>query len=454
LSSKPLVLVAAALVVSCSATQTPVPVVPAYDSRSATRSVKPAQPTPIKYVVIIIQENRSVDNLFQFLAGADTQSFGFNSENQRVLLQPVPLADCYDLYHRHDNGGWLTEYNNGAMNGFNLVTVDAAKTCNPPPVQATAAYAYIPQAQVQPYYTLAESYAFADHYFQGNEGPSFPAHQYLVSGTSAISNGSPWLVMDNPGHRLGGCDSPAGTIVPLIQSITGAENESAFPCFIRTSIFDELNAAGLTWRYYQNTPGAGLWNAVDALQQIWDTPQMTTNVIYPSAQFLTDVSNGHLADVTYITPPGASSDHPSDNNGTGPSWVASVVNAIGESRYWKNTAIFVTWDDWGGWYDHVPPTIYNKYEDGFRVPLIAVSPYAKRGYITHQRYEVGSVLKYIEENFGLPSMGTTDERAADLTGDVFNYAQKPAPFKPIKAPKNQAYFIEHAQDNPGPPDND
>ena len=129
------------------------------------------------------------------------------------------------------------------------------------------------------------------------------------------------------------------------------------------------------------------------------------------------------------------------NTGLGPSWVASIVNAVGNSPYWANTAIFITWDDWGGWYDHVPPSsIYNSYEYGFRVPLVVVSQYAKRGYISHVDHDFGSILKFIEELYGLPSLGYADSRADDLS-DCFASDRKKSAFHNIAAPYDSAYFL-------------
>jgi phospholipase C len=131
--------------------------------------------------------------------------------------------------------------------------------------------------------------------------------------------------------------------------------------------------------------------------------------IVPQTQVLKDIANKDLAQVSWVIPPGQDSDHAAVNDGTGPSWVASIVNAIGNSDYWSNTAIIITWDDWGGWYDHVPPpAIYDQYEYGFRVPLIVVSPYARQRYVSHVTHDFGSVLKFIEEAFGLPSLGYAD----------------------------------------------
>ncbi|HEY2475383.1 MAG TPA: alkaline phosphatase family protein [Candidatus Cybelea sp.] len=406
---------------------------------------------PITHVVIIIQENRTVDNLFNSLPGANTVQSGANSLGKSVALRPEPLTAPYDLSHRHS--AWRVDYANGSLNGFNVAPSNctAARAC---PGRAVRAYAYVPQSEVQPYYDLAEAYAFGDQMFATNQGPSFPAHQYLISGTSAISDGSDLLASENPttsrGKATGGCDSPAGSKVTVIDP-SGNESQKVYPCFQRTSLMQELDNAGLSWRYYQEQPGPGLWNAVNAIQPLWQSD--AANVISPSEQVLTDISNGNLANVTWITPSGAASDHAGRTDGSGPSWVTSIVNAIGQSQYWGSTAIFVTWDDWGGWYDHVQPPLYNSYELGFRVPLLVISPYAKPGYISHVQHEFGSILRFTEENFGLPSLGTTDARADDLS-DCFNFWQARTRFHRIAARLGAQYFRKVRHSKPDIPDTD
>jgi phospholipase C len=174
---------------------------------------------------------------------------------------------------------------------------------------------------------------------------------------------------------------------------------------------------------------------------------MAANVVSPSTQVLTDVNKGKLADVVWVMPTRDASDHPGSNDGSGPSWVGSVVNAIGNSQYWNNTAIFITWDDWGGFYDHVKPKVYNSYELSFRVPMIVVSPYAKSHYVSHVQYEFGSILRFTEETFGLPSLHTTDARANDLS-DLFNFSQQRLRFKPVKTKYGPAYFLRHPSTGP------
>ena len=419
------------------------PVAPAARSQTLSK---------IRHVVIIFQENRSVDDLFNGLSGADTVRAGRNSRGATVTLRPVALTAPYDLGHTHQS--FAQEYAGGKADGWDK---DGSRCfgldyCAPQDVRA---FSYVPHDEVVPYFTMAERYAFADRMFQTNQGPSFPAHQYIVSGTSAISNDSSLRAADNPfdlqNNPTGGCDSPAGSLVPLIDA-QGKENQYVYPCFDRISLMQLLDAKALTWRYYQAFAGPGIWHAPDAILRIRRTPDFSADVVAPPAQVLRDIAKGDLADVTWVTPTSLASDHARVTDGSGPSWVAAVVNAVGESAYWNDTAIFVTWDDWGGWYDHVKPPVYNSYELSFRVPLIVISPYAKSHYVSHVQHEFGSILKFVERVFGLGSLHTTDQRADDLS-DCFDFTKRPSKFQPIPAPLSRKYFLQHAYDG-GDPDDD
>ncbi|MGC1380421.1 MAG: alkaline phosphatase family protein [Candidatus Baltobacteraceae bacterium] len=422
---------------------------------AAARGVLPAQralgSSKVDHVIIIVQENRSVDNLFNALPGAQTTQYGLNSNGKRVRLQPISLTAPYDISHEHS--AFQVEFNGGNLNGFNLVESHCQRRENCP-LKGQRSYGYVPQSEVQPYYTMATQYAFADHMFETNQGPSFPAHQYLLSGTSTIKEGSSLRAAENPltpdDDFTGGCDSPRGSLVWLIDS-SGNEDREAYPCFDRPALSDLLEAHSLSWRYYQERTGAGLWHGPDAIKHIWKSPDFKTNVVTPPSQVLADISSGHLATVAWVTPTAVSSDHAGTNDGSGPSWVASVVNAVGKSSYWNDTVIFVVWDDWGGWYDHIVPPSLNAYELGFRVPLIAISPYAKRGYVSHKQHEFGSILKFVEEAFELGSLGTTDVRSDDLA-DFFDFSQQPRRFKPIAARYPPAYFLRQRGGGPSPDD--
>jgi phospholipase C len=409
----------------------------------------PAARSPIRHVVIILQENRTTNDLFNGLAGAETVRVGKNSLGQTVQLKPHLLTAPYDLSHRHD--AFVLSYNKGQMNGFDRIITSCTKGAKCPP-PAVRAYGYVPETEVKPYFIMAKRYAFASHMFQTNQGPSFPAHQYLLSGTSTISDSSTLRAAENPltpqGKHTGGCDSPAGSYVSLID-LTGNESQRAYPCFNRNSLMELLEAKALTWHHYQYGRGPGYWNGVDAISPVWSSPEFSTDVVWPPSKILTDISAGTLANVVWVTPTSKESDHAGYNDGTGPSWVAAVVNKIGLSQYWKNTAIFVTWDDWGGWYDPIAPAQYNSYELGFRVPLIVISPYARARYISKKQHEFGSILKFIEKVFNLPSLRTTDVRSDDLH-DCFDFSRRPRKFVPIPAPLNADYFLRQSISDQNP----
>ena len=169
------------------------------------------------------------------------------------------------------------------------------------------------------------------------------------------------------------------------------------------------------------------------------------NVISPQTHILTDAYAGELPGVAWVTPDWQDSDHTGSGDDRGPSWVTSVVNAIGESPDWNSTAIFVLWDDWGGWYDNVAPPQLDFRGLGLRVPCIVISPYARSGYVSHTQYEYGSILKTVEEIFGLgpigpTSRGFTDTRAASML-DVFDFTQRPRAFTPIRARYPPSVFL-------------
>ncbi len=405
----------------------------------------------IHHIVIIVQENRSTNNLFNGLPGADTVRVAENSQGKHITLMSQLLTAPYDISHSHR--AFTTEYAAGKLDGFDQVQshCDQKATCPPEDVRA---YAYVPEAEVEPYFDMAKRWTFASQMFQSNQGPSFPAHLYILNGTSAIEIGSELRAAENPvtphGKFTGGCDSPSGSLVTLIDS-KGQENRTAYPCFYRISIIQLLEHQSLSWRYYQVHLGPGLWHTPAAIGPVFHSAQFSTDVVSPPSQFYGDVDSGKLANVVWVTPTAAASDHSGITDGSGPSWVASIVNKIGQSRYWKDTAIFVTWDDWGGWYDPIVPTQYNSYELGLRVPLIVISPYAKEHYISTKQHEFGSILKFIEKTFGLGSLGTTDLRADDLS-DCFNFSRRPHKFSVVPARLQADYFLKQPISDEDPDD--
>jgi phospholipase C len=332
------------------------------------------QDPKIQHVVIVFQENRTPDNLFQdpvlIASGADIASSGVNSSGQTIPLSPASLGVGYDLGHSHAD--FVAQYDGGKMDGADKVSVG----CYQPPCPANPQFFSVNPSEVQPYFQMAEQYAFGDRMFQTNEGPSFPAHQFIISGTSAPTSNSNLFFAENTNGSIKGAASagcaPANptAFVPIIDP-SGKEFATAYPCAEHPSLTDQLDAKNLSWRYY--TPSANsIWTAPNAIEHLcgpnapppngtacvgsdWVNNVVTYSALKP-APILTDIANHQLPTVSWVIPAGKNSDHAgSATTVGGPSWVAAIVNAIGNSSYWSNTAIIVTWDDWGGWYDHVPP---------------------------------------------------------------------------------------------------
>jgi phospholipase C len=459
----------------------------------------PPPPGKIQHVVVIFQENRTPDNLFQGLCTAnggvpgcgsspgqyDLAQSGKDSTGNTIVLKQVNLGVDYDMDHSHTAFNQMCDLSTAGqcqMDGADLIHVGCktgATDCPAPDLQ----FGFVDPTQVQPYLQLAKQYTFADRMFQTNQGPSLPAHQFIISGTSAPTAppkaGSNLFASENPKtgglQPDGGCDAPVGSTIKLIDP-AGSETSNAaiYPCFEHPTLTDLLEVKGDTWRYYTSSGYAGgsgtaLWVGPEAIQHICGSTSsgvcggadFTNHVILNQTQILTDITNKQLPDVSWVIPAGQASDHAGDVNGNlGPSWVASVVNAIGNSSYWGNTAIFITWDDWGGWFDHVaPPQVLVNcaqwgcgYVYGFRVPLIVVSPYAKAKYISKNQHDFGSILKFIEGIFGLPSLGYADAAADDLS-DCFDFNQTPLPFQTIAAPLNAQFFLND-KTPPTDPDDD
>ncbi len=367
-------------------------------------------------------------------------------------------------------------------------------TCKQPPQNYTTdqCFAYVPKSDVQPYFDIATSYGFANYFFQTNEGPSLPAHQFLLSGTSAPVpyQGSPqewtWFDAENTGDTVSGhgkADAHTGCTATYQTEFTRLIDPNAsegpktcsltdphcqFPCYDHPTLVDLLDGAHIGWKYYAPTAG-GLWNAPIAIKKICMPSQMYNGVCQGSdwvkqrcqaissrprndpVPIYSDISNCQLPAVSWVIPDKKWSDHATESDGTGPYYVANIVNGIGWSGctdtvkgvqvpYWNDTAIFILWDDWGGWFDHVPPFKLGgqgnnwgkNYTYGFRVPLLVVSAYTPAGYVSgaisgapvypppaKYTHDFGSILRFIEKNFGLggsqisPSYPFADHWAPD-----------------------------------------
>jgi phospholipase C len=433
---------------------------------------KPSSPPPtskIQHVVILFQENRSFNNLFMSFPGADTSTTGrckpsVSSGSEPICTSKDPRKRIVTLSQielqgknrlggtdiEHSHATFLAEYDGGKMDGFDTIKYGTQGSNGP---AGFYPYAYVDRSQVKPYWDMAARYTLADHMFSTATTDSFVAHQEIVAGTARL-NARESLV-DTPSELPWGCDSFSGTKTSVIFTDGHVVlNGGPFPCLTQyKTMADVLDGAGVSWKYYVQSYDSSspyydisgeAWNGFDPIKAVRDG-QDWKNVITPNTVVFKDIKNGALPKVSWVIPDLRDSDHPASGHHDGPSWVTSVVNAIGESKYWQSTAIIIMWDDWGGFYDNVPPPQLDYTSLGMRVPMIVVSPYAKRHNVSKTQYEFGSVLKFVEQNFGTASLGSTDARANSI-GDVFDFSQAPGKFQPFAAPLGEAYFLR----NPAP----
>ncbi|HEY5426160.1 MAG TPA: alkaline phosphatase family protein [Candidatus Tumulicola sp.] len=400
----------------------------------------------VKHVVILVQENRSFDNFFATFPGADGATFGYTHKGKKIMLVKSPLASA-DI--NHDWKTFLAECDlQGStckMDGFDLAKIGGG---NP---GGNYAYRYVDPAQIQQYWTIAQQYALLDHMFQTQGSGSFTAHQDLIAGGTAIDSTN--SLVDYPNESADwGCDAPAGTITSLITvDDIFKQWKGPFPClnYPTGTMRDLLDAKKVSWKYYSplyhpKQGGAGaLWNAFAAIDAVRNGPEWTTNISMPQTNICKDIDSGTLPAVSWVIPDQLDSDHPQSKNqiDTGPDWIAAVVNKIGQSSYWNSTAVVIVWDDWGGFFDNVAPKQYASGELGFRVPAMVVSPYINAGTISHTPFEFGSILKFVEQTFGLGSLHTSDVRAASI-GSIFSFKKPARTFSAIPTKDSCDYFIK------------
>ncbi len=395
-----------------------------------------ATTTPIKHVVFIIQENRSFNNLFMGFPGATTQSYGYDTKGDKISLQAVDLPTSWDIEHSSraffaacDGQGKLPG-TSCKMDGWDNEKIE------PPQGPPNAPYSYVARDQIAPYWTMAQQYVLSDQAFASNLDASFVSHQYVVGAFAAHTVNGP--------NGAWGCEGGKTDTVPVLTRKRTIAKKQIVACFDFPTIATEADTAGVSWRFYAGdiSGDGGIWSSYQADKRVFNGPDWSADVINPPSQFLSDVANGTLANITWITPTYGNSDHAGSQASGGPAWVASLVDSVGKSKFWKSTAIFVLWDDWGGWFDPVAP-IFEDYDGlGFRVPLIILSPYAEKGTVTHTQYETSSALRFIEDDFGLAPMAKSDTRANDPANDpvIFNFKQKPRKFKNIAGSKPQWYW--------------
>jgi phospholipase C len=371
-----------------------------------TRQAAAAGITKIKHIVIITQENRSFDTYFGTYRGAD----GILG---RHICLPDGTGPCVRPYHAHADvtgggphtaGAAVADINGGKMNGFVNQAATALTNCTnvDTPVctlgSAPQVMAYYTQHEIPNYWAYARHYVLQDHFFEATASWSFPSHLYEVSGWSAYC----------PTHIPATCQTSLG----LFGRTTGQPY-----IFAWTDITYLLHAYGVSWRYYvqpgyqpdcsdgdiqctpvvQNPGTPGIWNPLPEFDTVREDRQ--TGNIQSDPQYYQAARAGTLPAVSWIVPNQVASEHPLARVSDGQSRVTRLINAAMAGPDWKSTAIFLSWDDWGGYYDHVPPVQVDNAGYGLRVPGMIISPYAKHGYIDHQVLSSDAYLKFIEDRW-------------------------------------------------------
>lgn len=449
-----------------------------------------AQIPKFQHIIVLFQENRTPDNLFyalcdSFPCSATPNTMQYNIKKADWLDKTSPTGVTQPV-------GTTLPHRYGLGHGHTAFTkqCDLNKALNPPQCRMDGAaftspnhgsFVYVlnavdtkhPNGLLAPYLTLATQYGWANYMFQTNQGPSYPAHQYIFAGTSALDAADDAAGTFIAGNINGpaGCYAQDGESFQLInaygkQDVFHVDYASGMThCLTRTTMGDLLDQANIGWKYYSTNPSSS-FTAPNTSQTICQpdanhmncmSSEWASNVDVIRAGILRDLGvNGspcQLRAVSWVIPILANSDHSGGSGG--PDWVGGIVNALGTSpcknpdgsSYWSTTAVVVTWDDWGGFYDHVPPPILpfpeGGYQLGFRVPLLFVSAYTPAGYIDNLNYDFGSILRFIENNFrlGEGALGFADTRATTNFSTFYNLSNSPRPFVKIPTVKTARDFL-------------
>jgi phospholipase C len=377
-------------------------------------------------MVVIVQQSRSFDNLFVDFPGTAARNSGPCApaawcKNGTARLKPITLQTTgkpgLGVVIPNSLATFRTEYNRGKMDGFDLIRFGSGGTGPPAKLYP---YAYVERSEIKPYWDLAKQYALADHMFSTEQAGGFAAGQVLIAGSTALNRKGPYVVGVT---AVGGCDAQAGATTILSNGRSGPP-----PCFTWNTMAGLLDAKGVSWKYYtvlcsgRDSDIGCFWNAFEAIKAVRYGKDWSRNVSVPNTNIFSDIKNDKLPAVSWVTPTLANSDDSASGSKSGPSWVSSIVNALKRSPYWKSTAIVIVWGDWGGYFEDIPPPSLDPIGLSFRVPMLVVSPYAKRHYVSHTQYELASILKFIESNWELGTLGTTDQRSTSIS-DMFDFTR-------------------------------
>jgi phospholipase C len=404
---------------------------------------------PIKHVVVIVKENHTFDNYFGSFPGAEgTLTASGNmcwTPTGTVPCAQAPDAPSHDLGHSHSSA--LADWNGGAMNGWNA----SGGSDNGDHL----AYAQYTEADIPNYWEYARHFVLGDHFFANVLGPSFPGHTFALAAQAGWAYDNPPTDLPAkfvgltfyPPHPYWGCDEWTGDTVPILAG--GTTQANVFPCFDIPAIPDVL-PGGVDWKFY-GTNWAGffteIWSMFDAVKGIRNDASKWSKVVLDT-QFTQDIQNHQLPAVSWLIDQDQYSEHPDlappgvpiplGGVCIGEGWTVGYVNQIMQSEYWSSTAIVFTMDDFGGWYDHVPPprqyggSASQPYGLGFRLPLLVISPYARPGFVFKEVAEQASIARFIERVFGSTQTlhdldpAAQDAQANDLM-NAFDFHQMPLP---------------------------
>ncbi len=382
----------------------------------------------IKHIVFIVKENRTFDHMFGRFPGADGATKGMTCDGRVIPLQRAEdVSESVD----HSFLAGLVAVNGGQMNCFDRVR--GSETTPDSYVQYHA-------GDIPNYWRYAEQFTLGDRFFSSVYGPTTVEHLWVIA-----SQSDRFVDLERPdqvgtGEPREFCEDDAELMWSFAQ-MTASEEDAAYrleeipavldlvnrfwierpPCTDIKILPDLLEKRGIPWKYYFS--GAGPMHVMKMIRhvrygQMWDK-------VVPVSSLYNDLRAHRLPSVSWVIPAWRYSDHPEANGiCAGENWTVRTLNAIMKSPQWKNTAVFLTWDDYGGFYDHVAPPHVDLYGMGPRVPMLLISPWARGGYIDHQTYDFSSVLRTIEEIFGLAPLAQRDRRATDMLG-AFDFDQNP-----------------------------
>jgi len=410
--------------VSCKTSPPPAPTPPEkHVAPSTTATTSP--PTPIRHVVVLVKENHTFDSYFTDFPGAASsrraQSFtGEEFERPRAPDGDLPV----DLPHEHSDG--VNDWSGGKMNGFdrNITLLLHRKT---PYVRYT-------EDQIPNYWRYAREFVLCDHFFASLMGPTSPGHFVTIAAQTPFFGNPKCHGKECEEMKGRGCTAPPGTMVPTYDADTCEETGDAPPCFDVPTVVDDL-PRGVTWKAY----GPGRGDDILSPFTLVKSKHGAREHFGSYGELMRDLARGDQANVIYInvySAPDHGDEHPPAGPCEGENFSVEIIDAVMKGPHWKDSAIILTFDDFGGFYDHMPPPVEKCkngkfFSPGFRLPTIILSPYAKKGHVLHEKTEQASIPRLIEELFGMPFLSARDRHARDgragsLLG-AFDFDQPPRP---------------------------